>query len=128
MGTLSTTAAPPLVASRGKILMMAVIAGAVITNLYRIQPILPLIAADMGIGLSTVDLVANQTRAFTVDPAAQGRINSVYMTATFCGGAIGVALSGWLMARFGWTGIAWLGIALALAGGIIHAGAKKDKA
>jgi MFS family permease len=49
-------AAPP--ASRGTIVMMAVVAGAVITNLYCIQPVLPLIAADLGIGLSSVDLVA----------------------------------------------------------------------
>lgn len=38
--------------------MMAVIAGAVITNLYCIQPILPLIAAGMHVGLTAVDLVA----------------------------------------------------------------------
>jgi MFS family permease len=38
--------------------MMAIIAGAVITNVYCIQPILPLIASAFGIGLTTVDLVA----------------------------------------------------------------------
>jgi predicted MFS family arabinose efflux permease len=65
-------------------------------------------------------LVSNQTRAFAVDPKAQGRINSLYMTATFSGGAIGVMISGWLMTRFGWTGIAVFGLALALAASAIH--------
>jgi predicted MFS family arabinose efflux permease len=65
-------------------------------------------------------LVSNQTRAFAVDPKAQGRINSLYMTATFSGGAIGVMISGWLMTRFGWTGIVVLGLALALVASAIH--------
>ena len=65
-------------------------------------------------------LVANQTRAFAVDPAAQGRINSLYMTATFAGGAAGVAASGWLMARFGWGGVAAFGIVLGCLAGALH--------
>ncbi|MES2347361.1 MAG: MFS transporter, partial [Pseudomonadota bacterium] len=48
----------PAMASRGKIVMMAVIAGAVITNVYCTQPILPLIRASLGVDLATVDLVA----------------------------------------------------------------------
>ncbi|PPA04746.1 MFS transporter, partial [Pseudomonas sp. MWU12-2312b] len=52
----STTA--PTLASRGKIIMMAIIAGAVITNIYCTQPILPLIASDLGLDVTTVDLVA----------------------------------------------------------------------
>jgi len=44
-----------------------------------------------------------------VNPKAQGRINSLYMTATFFGGALGVTISGWLMARYGWTGIVAFG-------------------
>lgn len=75
------------------------------------------VVLDIGV---QAGLVSNQTRAFAVDPAAQGRINSLYMTATFAGGAIGVAASGWLMAHFGWTGIAAFGVALALAAGMIH--------
>ena len=75
------------------------------------------IVRDIGVQAA---LVANQTRAFAVDPSAQGRINSLYMTATFIGGAAGVALSGWLMQRFGWTGVAVLGVALGLLAGMIH--------
>ncbi|SDC67844.1 Predicted arabinose efflux permease, MFS family [Cupriavidus sp. YR651] len=65
-------------------------------------------------------LVSNQTRAFAVDPKAQGRINSLYMTATFLGGAIGVMISGWLMTRFGWTGIVIFGIALGIVASVVH--------
>ena len=65
-------------------------------------------------------LVSNQTRAFAVDPKAQGRINSLYMTATFSGGALGVMVSGWLMARCGWSGIVGFGIVLGLAAAAIH--------
>src|SRR6201996_2698082 len=61
MSGLPTTPDSPLtpaVASRGKIVMMAIVAGAVITNIYSPQPILPLIAAGLGVDLTTVDLVA----------------------------------------------------------------------
>ncbi|WP_295996780.1 MFS transporter, partial [Rugamonas sp.] len=54
---VSTTLAPAP-ASRGKIVMMAVIAGAVITNIYATQPILPLIANGLLVDVTTVDLVA----------------------------------------------------------------------
>ena len=67
-------------------------------------------------------LVSNQMRAFSIDPAAQGRINTLYMTATFLGGAVGAAISGWLMSLFGWSGVASLGCAAGLAAGLYHAG------
>ena len=56
--SISKTPAAPVIASRGKIIMMAIIAGAVITNLYCVQPILPLIASSLGVDQTTVDLVA----------------------------------------------------------------------
>jgi predicted MFS family arabinose efflux permease len=79
--------------------------------------VIGVIVLDIGV---QAGLVANQTRAFAVDPSAQGRINSLYMTATFSGGALGVAISGWLMTRFGWTGIAAFGVALGVIATGIH--------
>jgi len=75
------------------------------------------IVLDLGVQSG---LVSNQTRAFAVDPKAQGRINSLYMTATFLGGAVGTMISGWLMTRYGWTGVAAFGIVLGLVAGAIH--------
>ncbi|WP_106804716.1 MFS transporter [Pseudomonas sp. S5D5] len=75
------------------------------------------IVLDIGV---QAGLVANQTRAFAVDPKAQGRINSLYMTATFVGGAIGATVSGWLMAQFGWMGIVQFGVVLGVLAGLIH--------
>ena len=79
--------------------------------------VIGVIVLDIGVQSG---LVSNQTRAFAVDPKAQGRINSLYMTATFLGGALGVTISGWLMSRYGWTGIVVFGIALGLIALAIH--------
>ena len=79
--------------------------------------VIGVIILDMGVQSG---LVSNQTRAFAVDPKAQGRINSLYMTATFLGGAVGTMISGWLMARYGWNGIVIFGVVLGLIAGLIH--------
>lgn len=79
--------------------------------------VIGVIVLDIGVQSG---LVSNQTRAFAVDPKAQGRINSLYMTATFSGGAIGVSISGWLMAHYGWTGIVIFGITLGIIAAVIH--------
>lgn len=79
--------------------------------------VLGVIVLDIGV---QAGLVSNQTRAFAVDPKAQGRINSLYMTGTFFVGAVGTVISGWLMAHFGWLGVVSFGIALGLLAGIYH--------
>jgi predicted MFS family arabinose efflux permease len=79
--------------------------------------VIGVIVLDIGV---QAGLVSNQTRAFAVDPKAQGRINSLYMTATFFGGAIGTMVSGWLMTRFGWSGIVVFGIALGVIASVTH--------
>lgn len=79
--------------------------------------IVGVIVLDIGV---QAGLVSNQTRAFAVDPKAQGRINSLYMTATFFGGALGATVSGWLMSRFGWPGIVTFGVALGVVALAIH--------
>ncbi|HTK00401.1 MAG TPA: MFS transporter [Bordetella sp.] len=79
--------------------------------------IIGVIVLDIGV---QAGLVSNQTRAFAVDPKAQGRINSLYMVAIFSGGAIGVAISGWLMTHYGWIGIVCLGVGLGAVASIYH--------
>ncbi|WP_321937391.1 MFS transporter [Paraburkholderia sp. J8-2] len=79
--------------------------------------IVGVIVLDIGVQSG---LVSNQTRAFAVDPKAQGRINSLYMTATFFGGAFGATVSGWLMSRYGWSGIVAFGVVLGIVAAAIH--------
>lgn len=79
--------------------------------------VLGVIVLDVGV---QAGLVSNQTRALSVDPQAQGRINSLYMTAIFLGGAIGAAVSGWLITHFGWQGIVAFGVALGAVAAIYH--------
>jgi predicted MFS family arabinose efflux permease len=79
--------------------------------------VIGVIVLDIGV---QAGLVSNQTRAFAVDPKAQGRINSLYMTATFLGGALGTVVSGWLMNRFGWIGVVALGLALGIIAAAYH--------
>lgn len=78
--------------------------------------VIGVIALDLGCQSA---LVANQTRVFALDPHAQGRLNTLYMVATFVGGSIGAALSGYAMAHYGWNGVVTLGfVAGALALGL----------
>ncbi|MFJ3487431.1 MFS transporter [Pseudomonas sp. NPDC090202] len=79
--------------------------------------VLGVIVLDIGV---QAGLVSNQARAFAVDPKAQGRINSLYMTGTFFGGAVGTVISGWLMARFGWSGVVLFCLGLCLLAALLH--------
>lgn len=102
-------------ASIGIVTFAYVLLGGAQTSLALL--VIGVIVLDIGV---QAGLVSNQTRAFAVDPKAQGRINSLYMTATFFGGAVGATVSGALMARFGWTGIAGFGVALGLLALALH--------
>jgi predicted MFS family arabinose efflux permease len=51
--------------------------------------------------------VANQVRVLARRPAARGRLNTVYMVATFLFGAIGSAVGSFAFGAAGWTGT-WL--------------------
>jgi predicted MFS family arabinose efflux permease len=63
------------------------------------------------IGVATMDagaqgsLVANQTRSFALNPLAQNRINTVYTSSMFLGGALGSAGSTIVWVWAGWTGV-----------------------
>ena len=65
--------------------------------------------------------VANQTRIFGLDPGARSRLNTLYMTMYFVGGALGSALASMAWERFAWTGVCVLAAALMLLAGLVHA-------
>jgi predicted MFS family arabinose efflux permease len=53
--------------------------------------------------------VANQTRIFGLGAEMRGRLNTLYMTASFVGGALGALAGGLAWTAAGWTGVCWLG-------------------
>lgn len=59
-------------------------------------------------------LVANQSRIYALSAEARSRLNTVFMTSYFLGGATGAAVAAHLTQRFGWHGLAANGIVLAL--------------
>ena len=65
--------------------------------------------------------VANQTRIFGLDPGARSRLNTLYMTMYFVGGALGSALASLAWERYGWTGVCALAAGLMLLAGLMHA-------
>lgn len=76
------------------------------------------IALDAGTQMMQV---ANQTRIFGLDPGARSRLNTVYMTMYFIGGALGSALASLAWARFEWTGVCALAAGLMVGAGLVHA-------
>jgi predicted MFS family arabinose efflux permease len=63
------------------------------------------------IGVATMDagaqgsVVSNQTRSLALDPLAQNRINTLYTSSVFLGGALGSAGSTTAWVWEGWTGV-----------------------
>jgi predicted MFS family arabinose efflux permease len=67
--------------------------------------------AALIVGVATMDagaqgsLVSNQTRAFALNPLAQNRINTLYTSSMFLGGALGSVGSTIVWVWAGWTGV-----------------------
>ncbi|MGI4731845.1 MAG: MFS transporter [Janthinobacterium lividum] len=59
--------------------------------------------------------VLGQRILYSIEPEARGRINAVYMTVVFIGGAAGSAVGALAFAQGGWTAIAWVGAGLGVA-------------
>lgn len=72
-----------------------------------------IIVIDMGIQLIQV---SNQSHVLIIDPKASNRLNTVFMTTFFIGGAFGTFLSGLSWNQWMWNGVVMAGIGLALAG------------
>lgn len=67
------------------------------------------------IGINTA-LIANQTRVYALAPGARGRINTVFFTAIFAGGALGASAGTRAFAAGGWPALCAVGGAFAAAG------------
>ncbi len=80
--------------------------------------VLGVVALDAGTQMMQV---ANQTRIFGLDPGARSRLNTIYMTMYFLGGALGSALSTLAWSRYGWGGVCALAVGFMLCAGLVHA-------
>lgn len=58
------------------------------------------------------NLTLGQRAIYALDPAIRGRLNAVYMSTFFVGGALGSMLGGWAHAVGGWSLACWIGLAL----------------
>ena len=75
------------------------------------------IALDLG---QQMMQVGNQTRIFGLGSQVRSRLNTIYMTIYFAGGAAGSALAGWAWWRWGWNGVCVLALVLLSAMGVRH--------
>ncbi len=109
-------------------------AGAALTTSYlwlwlteRWSGSLALHMASLVLGVVLLDLgaqmmqVANQTRIFGLGTEARSRLNTIYMTMYFAGGAVGSALAAFAWSRWGWDGVCVLALGLVGLAGLAHA-------
>lgn len=86
-------------------------------------------------GMLLIDLavqgvhISNQNIVYKLAPEARSRLNAVYMTSYFIGGAAGSALGSVAWQRGGWAGVCVLGVVLSLSAAVVwiqdvRAGAK----
>ncbi len=81
-----------------------------------------LVAGVVGLDLGMQTLqVGNQTRIFGLGESARSRLNTLYMTMYFVGGATGSALASLVWARWEWNGVCVLEISLVVSAGLCHA-------
>jgi len=80
--------------------------------------VVSVIVLDLGARLAQV---ANQTGIFGLDPSARSRLNTVYMTIYFIGGALGSSLSTVAWEHWRWDGVCGLALLLIALAGLRHA-------
>ncbi|WP_315138570.1 MFS transporter [Achromobacter marplatensis] len=76
------------------------------------------ILLDFGV---TATLVLGQREIFAIGGEIRGRLNGIYMTTWYIGGALGSAVGGWSYAQGGWLLASCIGLALPLAGLLYYA-------
>ncbi len=87
--------------------------------------------AGLIVGLLVLDLgvqaaqIGNQSVIYALAPDARGRVNTIFMTIMFVGGALGSGTAGaaWLLA--GWPAVCAVGLAFPLASLFVHAGGRR---
>jgi predicted MFS family arabinose efflux permease len=78
--------------------------------------IIGVVLMDLGVQSA---LVSNQASIHALDGGARSRINTVFMTTMFCGGALGSMLGGSAFEAWGWSGTCSIAIIAALIGVVL---------
>ncbi|MDE1162083.1 MAG: MFS transporter [Acidobacteriaceae bacterium] len=87
------------------------------TAVHLVVLVVGVLVLDMG---QQMLQVANQTRIFGLGSEERSRLNTVYMTMYFIGGAVGSALSTMAWSRWEWDGVCVLQLALIGLAGLRH--------
>ncbi len=77
---------------------------------------------DLGVQMA---LIAHQSVIYALRPEARSRINTVFVTVMFIGGALGSAGGGFAWRLGGWGAVSGLAIGLGLAALAVHLGARQ---
>jgi predicted MFS family arabinose efflux permease len=131
-GALAAPLAGRLADKRGTRFVVTA-AGAVLTVSYgllwlseRAHETLAMHMLGLVIGVIVLDVgaqmmqVANQTRIFGLGAQARSRLNTIYMTMYFVGGALGSALATLAWSRWQWDGVCALELTFLAAAGVRH--------
>ena len=92
------------------------------TGLGWIGLIATAIVLDFAVQMS---MVLGQRTIYALEPQSRARLNALYMTSIFVGGAIGSALASPVYERFGWSGTALLAAGLPLLALLLFIGKEK---
>jgi predicted MFS family arabinose efflux permease len=76
------------------------------------------IVLDMGV---SANLVTGQRAIYALGAEVRSRLNGLYMSIFFMGGALGSLLGGWMFAHHGWHGVLLAGLAFPAAAFAVYA-------
>lgn len=110
IGQLTDRYGGRIVVGIGALLMMLAFASISGTAHHLWRLIVGVIVLDLG---SRAALVANQSRLYTLAAEARSRLNTVFMSGYFAGGALGSTLGAAAGSHFGWFGPGCVGVACA---------------
>lgn len=85
--------------------------------MHMVGLVIGVVALDVGAQMMQV---ANQTRIFGLGAQARSRLNTIYMTIYFVGGALGSALASLAWSRWQWDGVCALELTFIAAAGVRH--------
>lgn len=88
------------------------------TAVHMATLVMGVLVLDIGMQMMQV---SNQTRIFGLGESARSRLNTVYMTMYFVGGALGSALASLAWSRWEWNGVCALELGLVALAGLRHA-------